>query len=166
MFSRLPSEILIQTEGKLVLKAALIYPFIILGGALQTVGAAMNGQLYSSLVNPWLASTVSFAVITVFFLCLFAMFPAPLPSLANLGSMPWWAPLGGLVGAVQVYAGLTLVNKVGAGPFVGFTVSAALIASLVVDHFGLLNLPVHPANLWRICGAALMIGGITLIAKH
>lgn len=40
--------------------------------------------------------------------------------------MPWWAPLGGLVGAVQVYAGLTLVNKVGAGPFVGLTVSLHL----------------------------------------
>jgi hypothetical protein len=28
--------------------------------------------------------------------------------------MPWWAVVGGLIRAVQVYAGLTLVNKVGA----------------------------------------------------
>jgi transporter family-2 protein len=56
--------------------------------------------------------------------------------------MPWWAPLGGLVGAVQVYAGPALVNKMGAGPFVGFTVTAALIASLVVNHFGLFHMPV------------------------
>jgi bacterial/archaeal transporter family-2 protein len=148
------------------LKAAWIYPFIIFGGALQTVGAAMNGQLYKSLVNPWLASTVSFALITIFFLGLTAVFPTPLPSVRDLSAMPWWAPLGGLVGAVQVYAGLTLVNKVGAGPFVGFTVTAALIMSLVVDHFGLLHIPVHPANIWRIVGAALMVGGITLIAKN
>jgi transporter family-2 protein len=50
--------------------------------------------------------------------------------------MPWWAVIGGLVGAVQVYAGLTLGHKTGAGPFVGFTVSAALITSLAIDHFG------------------------------
>lgn len=54
--------------------------------------------------------------------------------------------IGGLVGAVQVYAGLTLVNRVGAGPFVGFTVTAALIASLVIDHFGWFRMDVHPLN--------------------
>ncbi len=147
------------------MKAAWIYPFLITGGILQTCGAAMNGQLNKSLINPWLASTVSFAVITAFFLCAFAVLPTPLPTVHNLASMPWWAPLGGLVGAVQVYAGLTLVNKVGAGPFVGFTVTAALVASLAVDHFGLFHMPIHAVNLWRIAGALLMATGIALIAK-
>jgi hypothetical protein len=36
------------------------------------------------------------------------------------------APLGGLVGGVQVYAGL--VNKVGAGPIVGMTVTSDLLS--------------------------------------
>ena len=147
------------------MKAGWIYPFIILGGVLQTCGAAMNSQLNASLANRWLASTVSFGLITAFFMCVFAVFPSPLPTSEALASMPWWAPLGGLVGAVQVCAGLTLVNKVGAGPFVGITVSAALIASLAVDHFGLFHMPVHALNLWRVVGAALMVGGIALIAK-
>lgn len=148
------------------MNAGWIYPLIILGGALQTCGAAMNGQLGQSLENRWLASAVSFALITAFFCCLFAMFPSPLPSAENLARMPWWAPVGGLVGAVQVYAGLTLVQRVGAGPFVGFTVTAALVMSLVLDHFGWFHLPVHAINLWRVLGAVLMIAGITLIAKH
>ena len=54
------------------------------------------------------------------------MFPSPLPGGAQLSTMPWWAPLGGLVGAVQVYAGLTLAQKVGTGTFVGITVTPAL----------------------------------------
>jgi transporter family-2 protein len=41
-----------------------IIPFIILGGALQSYGAAMNGQLNKYIVNPWLASAISFALIT------------------------------------------------------------------------------------------------------
>jgi bacterial/archaeal transporter family-2 protein len=147
------------------MKTGWIYPFIILGGVLQTCGAAMNGQLYASLLNRWLASAVSFALITAFFICLYAMFPTPVPTIQGLSSMPWWAPIGGLVGAVQVYAGLTLVHKVGAGSFVGFTVTAALIASLVIDHFGLLHMPIHTINPWRILGTALMVGGIALIAK-
>ena len=147
------------------MKAGWIYPFIILGGVLQTCGAAMNGQLNKAMVNPWLASTVSFALITAFFICAFAISPTPLPSAEGFASMPWWAPLGGLVGAVQVYAGLTLVNKVGAGPFVGFTVPAARISSLAVDHFGFFHMPVHAINIWRVLGAGLMAGGIALIAK-
>jgi transporter family-2 protein len=147
------------------MKAGWVYPFIILGGILQTAGAAMNGQLNKALINPWLASAVSFALITAFFIGAFALFPTPLPSAQGLASMPWWAPLGGLVGAVQVYAGLTLVNKVGAGPFVGITVTAALIASLIIDHFGLFHMPVHAINMGRVAGALLMAGGIALIAK-
>jgi transporter family-2 protein len=148
------------------MKLGWIFPFIILGGALQTCGAAMNAQLFASLENRWLASAVSFALILAFFACVFAMFPTPLPTTESLAKMPWWAPLGGLVGAVQVYAGLTLVQKVGAGPFVGFTVTAALVASLLMDHFGWLHVPVHPMTIWRAAGALLMIGGIALIAKH
>ena len=92
------------------MKAGWIIPFILLGGALQTCGAAMNGQLNKSLVNPWLASAVSFALITFFFVGAFLIMPHPLPATKDLSTMPWWAPIGGLVGAVQVYAGLTLVN--------------------------------------------------------
>lgn len=147
------------------MRAGWIFPFIILGGALQTCGAAMNAQLNHSLANKWLACTVSFALITAFFMCIFAMFPSPLPSAGALAAMPWWAPIGGLVGAVQVYAGLTLVNKVGAGPFVGITVTAALITSLLVDHFGWFHMPSHAISLGRMVGAALMIAGVSLITK-
>lgn len=125
----------------------------------------MNGQLYKHMVNPWLASTVSFALITIFFLAMFLILPNPLPSTHDIATMPWWAVIGGLVGAVQVYAGLTLVTKVGAGNFVGITVTAALIMSLLVDHFGWLRIEAHPISVWRIVGAALMIGGVTLITK-
>ena len=125
----------------------------------------MNGQLNKSVVNPWLASAVSFALITFFFAGAFLMMPHPLPTSKDLASMPWWAVLGGLVGAVQVYAGLTLVNKVGAGPFVGFTVTAALIASLAIDHYGWFRMDHHPLNAWRALGGLLLVGGVTLIAK-
>ena len=104
-------------------------------------------------------------MITFFFAGVFLMVPHPLPTARSLSDMPWWAVLGGLVGAVQVFAGLTLVNRVGAGPFVGLTVTAALIMSLVVDHFGWFRIDQHPVNLWRIVGGVLLIAGVSLIAK-
>ena len=147
------------------MNAAWIIPFIIVGGALQSCGAAMNGQLNKYVINPWLASTISFALITFFFLGATLIMPHPLPTRDQLAQLPWWAVVGGLVGAVQVYAGLTLVNKVGAGPFMGFTVTAALITSLLIDHFGWFRMAPHALNTPRILGAFLLIGGITLIHK-
>jgi bacterial/archaeal transporter family-2 protein len=55
---------------------------------------------------------------------------------------------------------------VGAGPFVGLTVTAALIMSLVVEHYGWFHMPVHAINPSRVVGALLMAGGIALIARH
>lgn len=147
------------------MNAGWIIPFIIVGGALQSVGAAMNGQLGKSLVNPWLASAISFTMITFFFTAAFLIMPHPLPTLKDIAGLPWWAVIGGLVGAVQVYAGLSFVNKVGAGPFMGFTVTASLIASLAIDHFGWFRMEQHPMNIWRGLGAALLVGGVSLIAK-
>ena len=48
--------------------------------------------------------------------------------------MPWWAPLGGLIGAVAVITGLLFVDKIGAGPFGGLTITANILMSLAVDH--------------------------------
>jgi bacterial/archaeal transporter family-2 protein len=147
------------------MNASWMIPFIILGGALQTCGAAMNSQLYKHMINPWLASAISAAVVAFFFVAAFLVKPRPLPSAQDAASMPWWAVVGGLVGAVQVYAGLTLVHRVGAGPFMGLTVSAALIMSLVIDHFGWLRVHPHPLTPGRALGAVLLISGVALITK-
>jgi bacterial/archaeal transporter family-2 protein len=141
------------------------YIFIIIGGLLQSCGSAMNAELYRSLKNPWLASLVSFALITAFFLCATAVMVQPLPTAQDILRMPWWAPLAGLVGAVAVYAGLKLVGTVGAGTYTALNVTAALIMSVVIDHFGFLRVQEHPCSLLRILGALLMIGGVTLISK-
>jgi transporter family-2 protein len=142
-----------------------IYLFIIVGGVLQAMGSAMNAQLYRSLQNPWLASLVSFSMIVGFFVCAFAVLHTPLPGVKDVLQMPWWAPLSGLVGAVAVYAGLVLVGKVGAGPYTALNVTAALIASIAIDHLGLLNAVVRECNLWCPLGAVFMIVGVALIAR-
>jgi len=147
------------------MNASWIIPFIILGGALQTCGAAMNGQLNKSLVNPYLASAVSFLIITFFFIALFFAMPHPLPAMKDIREMPWWAVFGGLVGAVQVFAGLTLVQRVGAGPFMAITVSSALVASLAIDHFGWFGMDVHTITPSRFLGAALLVGGVVFITR-
>jgi transporter family-2 protein len=144
--------------------AAWLYPLILIAGALQAWGPPMNGALRKALENPWLASTVSFLPIVALLLVLFFCLPNPLPSAKSVGAMAWWAPLGGLMGAFAVVMGLLFVDKVGAGAFAGLTITANILMSLVVDHYGLFGIQQHSLNLWRLVGGALMACGIALIA--
>jgi len=146
------------------ISAAWLYPIILIAGALQAWGPPMNGALREALSNPWLASLVSFLPIIAFLGVVFFCLPQPLPTAEGMRSMPWWAPLGGLVGSLAVVAGLMFVNKVGAGAFAGLTITANIIMSLLIDNWGLFGMEVHALNLWRIIGAVLMVGGIALVA--
>jgi bacterial/archaeal transporter family-2 protein len=42
-------------------------------------------------------------------------------------------------------------------------VSAALVMSLLIDHFGWLRVDPHPISLARVAGGVLMVGGVALI---
>jgi len=147
------------------ISAIVLYPIILIAGALQAWGPPMNGVLRNSLTNPWLASLVSFLPIVALLACLLLCLPRPLPTVDGIGAMPWWAPLGGLVGAFAVIAGLLFVNKVGAGAFAGLTITANILMSLAIDKFGWFGMEVHPLSGGRILGAILMVGGIALISR-
>ena len=147
------------------MNAAWLYPLILAAGALQAWGPPMNGALRNALTNPWLASLVSFLPIVALLFCVFICLPRPMPTAAGIGGMPWWAPLGGLMGAFAVIAGLMFVGQVGAGAFAGLTITANILMSLAIDHFGLLNMPPHPMNWVRAAGAGLLIAGIALVAR-
>jgi transporter family-2 protein len=144
---------------------AWLYPIILVAGALQAWGPPMNHTLRVSLENPWLASLVSFLPIVALLACLLMCLPHPLPSERGLAEMPWWAPLGGLVGAFAVVAGLLFVGEVGASAFAGLTITANILMSLAIDRFGMFGMQVHELSAGRVAGAALMVAGITLISK-
>lgn len=143
-----------------------IFPLIAAGGVLQAMGGPMNNALRVSLVNPWLATLVSFGLIVPIFLVIAAVFIRPLPTVAGIAGMPWWAPLGGIIGAVAVVAGLLFIGTVGAGTYAALTVTANLITSILIDHFGWLGVPPHPITLARAIGAVVLVIGVILITSN
>ena len=146
------------------ISAAWLYPVILIAGALQAWGPPINGALRKALENPWLASIVSFVPIVAFLLVLLFCQPRPLPTAEGIRGMPWWAPLGGLIGAFAVVAGLLFVDRIGAGPFAGLTITANILMSLVIDQYGLFGMPHQSLNCPRAIGGALIVSGIALIA--
>ena len=142
-----------------------LYPLIFGAGALQAWGPPMNGALRGALTNPWLASLVSFLPIVALLLVVFACLPRPLPTIDGVSAMPWWAPLGGLIGSFAVIAGLLFVDRVGAGAFAALTITANILMSLAIDHFGMLHMQQHSMSLGRAVGAALLVAGVALVAR-
>ena len=79
--------------------------------------------------------------------------------------MPWYAPLGGLAGAVAVFGGLAFIDKVGAGPFNGLTLTANILTSLAMDALGLFGLQAAGFKPMPWLGGLLMAVGVIFIAR-
>lgn len=145
------------------------YIIIIAAGSLVAMQAGTNATMQKSLHNPLLSSAVSFAGGLLSLLLCLAIYMAfnktPLPKADQWTSAPWWAWIGGALGAVYVLAGVLTVEKVGTGMFVCLSVTASILASLAIDHFGLVGMHRHAASPGRLLGGALMVVGMLLIGR-
>ncbi len=140
-----------------------LYVFVAVVGALTSVETGMNAKLTSTLGGPWWPSLL-FSAISVLCLIIASAFVAgPFPT-GQIGAAPWWAWAGGIVSALYIMSMLIAPRLLGAGLFTGLTVTAAVMASIALDHFGLVGFPVHAAGIGRLLGAALMVTGIILVA--
>ena len=72
-----------------------------------------------------------------------------------------WA--GGALGVCFIALALMLLPKLGASGFIALALSGQVVASLVLDHFGLFGLIERQLNLPRLLGAGLLIAGVVLI---
>ena len=73
--------------------------------------------------------------------------------------------IGGLLGAFFVAATVTLVPRLGVAMTFSLIVAGQMIVTLIIDHYGLLGVPVKEVNLARIAGIVLIAGGVVLIRK-
>ena len=143
----------------------MLYLFLIVAGVLNGMQTGMNSQLNKSLGNPILAAPIVYLVGLAAMLVAAPFLGARVGDYAKLADTPWWAFLGGLGGAVFIYAMLSTTQKVGAGVFLSLTVTAGVVTSVALDHFAAFGVDRHPAGIGRIAGVVLMMAGVGLIAK-
>lgn len=111
------------------------------------------------------AAAVSFLVGTLALAVAVLLSRQEVPALSGATQAPWWAWTGGLLGAFLVAASIILTPRLGAATTVTFIIAGQILASIILDHFGLLNLPVHPVTLQRLGGAALVIAGVVVVLR-
>jgi transporter family-2 protein len=134
-------------------------------GVCAALQAPINAALRAGLNSAVWANFGSFLIGLAAIVVSAAFLRAPLPSLAMVERAPWWAWAGGLLGAVYVALAILLVPRLGAAAFITLLVAGQMIASVLLDHFGLLGLEQRPIDLSRLLGVALVIGGVLLIRR-
>jgi len=139
--------------------------FAVIAGACAPTQAGINAQLRIFTEDPVTAAFISFAVGTagLFFYAL--MLRIPWPAFQTLTQLPWWLWSGGLLGAFLVVVTILLVPKLGAATLMGCMIAGQMLASLLLDHYGIVGYPVHPATVWRVIGVALVVSGVVMIKK-
>ncbi len=138
--------------------------FAFLAGLALPIQFSINAQLRTVVGSPLFAATISFIVgaITLFTV---SLFKAGFSFNKGIASAPWWVWTGGVLGAFYVLATIILIPRIGAGTTVALVLAGQIVASVLIDHFGLINVPIHLLSLPRILGAILVIIGVILIQK-
>ncbi len=146
------------------MKSVIIFLTIaIISGAVLPVQASLNAKLGRAIGDPVYAALISFTVGSMALLLYAIMAKVDLTQITNAGSVHWSVWTAGLMGAFYVASVIILVPKIGAALTFGLIVTGQLGLSLLLDHFGLLGLPVHAINWQRILGIMCIIGGVLLI---
>ncbi len=135
-------------------------------GVFLPLQAGVNVRLGQFAGHPAIAALISFLIGTVVLVFVSLGIRPPWPDLfSRLGEAPWWAWLGGVLGANYVLMAIILAPRLGAATLIALTVTGQMVSSIVIDHYGILGYPVHPISLVRIAGAALLVVGVLLIQR-
>ncbi len=132
-------------------------------GLLLPFQAGANARFAGAAGSSWWGATVSFVVGLLALLALTAATRTPLPNTTKLAGLPWWAWCGGIFGGLFVAAATFLVPKVGTAVFLAATIGGQMVASMIVDHYGLLGLEPKPISALRLGGILLLAGGVAMV---
>jgi len=144
---------------------SLSYVLGLVAGLGLTVQVGMNSQLRKVLGSANTAALISFLVGTTALIVLLLVTRTPLPERATIAAVPWWAWLGGMLGAFYVASSTVVAVELGTASLLGLALAGQLATALVIDHFGWLGLPEHPITWMRIGGVALLAAGVWLITR-
>jgi transporter family-2 protein len=134
-------------------------------GMLVALQAPINSRLGKG-VGTFPAAALSFAVGLVVLMVIALLASDGFGSLGRLGGLPWWAFLGGLLGAAYVANVLVTVRTLGAGGVTAATIAGQLTMAVVIDHFGIAGVARQPVTAARVAGVALLAAGVFLIVRN
>lgn len=135
----------------------------VIAGAVVPFQSAINANLGRGLGHPLWATLASLLVSIIVLLPVIIALQLPLPSLAFITRAQLWMWAGGAFGVCFISLALMLLPRLGASGFIALAMAGQILASLLLDHFGLFGLAQRPMTTPRALGALLLIAAVVLI---
>jgi transporter family-2 protein len=133
-------------------------------GCLVGMQAPINSRLGKS-VGSVEAATISFLVGTVALVLILLVVRGGVGGVGHVSRVPWWALVGGLLGAVYVSVALVAVRTLGASGLTAVVITGQLVISVLIDRFGLLGVARQAVGVQRIAGLVLLAAGVVLVVR-
>lgn len=127
--------------------------------------AAVNNRMALTIGNPILAALISFLIGTLSLLIYIFATGTSISGLSLARTAPPVAWIGGLIGAFFVASTVALVPKLGVAMTFSLVIAGQMIVTLIIDHFGILGVPVREVSIPRIIGMLMIIAGVVLIRR-
>lgn len=146
-----------QTNALLLVIAAIIT------GAVVPFQAGANAALGRTLGHPLWGTLLSLCVSFACIVPVMLLANVQAPTLSTLGQAPRWIWIGGIVGVVYITGALMLAPKLGAAGFIMAVIAGQMLASMIIDQWGLVGLPQKPVSWSRLAGLGLIVLGLLVM---
>ena len=141
----------------------IYFVIALLAGVGMSVQAAVNSRLSFGIgEQPIVAALISFVVGTFCLMVIAWQFSDWHQVTAHLGQQPWWRWCGGVIGAGVVFTSVLLAQKLGVANMMFLFIISQLATGMVIDYYGLIQMPVRPLYWWKFAGMGLMLCGLVL----
>lgn len=137
----------------------------IVAGAVLPLQAGFNVQLGKSVHQPIFAAFASFLVGTIGLLIYLLVLKFDFSTIAQTKSVSPVVWTAGILGAFYVAAVIILAPRLGVALTFVLVVAGQMVVSLVLDHFGLLGMPIKPINWQRLIGVLFLVAGVLFIRR-
>lgn len=141
---------------------ALFIPLCLLAGSLLTVQAGANAQLSRAVGSPFAATAVQLSVGTALLLVA-ALVTGTLVALGRLPRAEWWHAIAGTASAFYVVSTILLFPRLGAVVSVGLFIAGQMLASFIIDAYGLLGVAELGPRPGAVLGLAVVLSGAGVI---
>jgi bacterial/archaeal transporter family-2 protein len=145
----------------MTLQTLLALAAIAFGGACIAVQAPINARLAAHVGDPVAASAISFAVGLVVLVAI-TVLVGGVPTLEEASGAPWWAWVGGFLGAVYVWAAIWSVGTLGVVTMVAGLIFGQLAAALILDASGAFGIAVREISWTRLAAVGFVAVGLVL----
>ncbi|KAF9932407.1 hypothetical protein FBU30_008259 [Linnemannia zychae] len=137
-----------------------------IGGCAAAAQGSINARM-GTYSGKGLSSTLVFCIgaVSSFIYFLIEVRGRPPANLAiMLAKAPYWSWIGGVLGAVYVTITILSIPTLGAGTTTAILISAKLIFSCIIDHFGFFGINKRRFTILRALATLCLIGCVAVIA--